>query len=227
MKKNTAVLIFANSSEKELIEKSIPSSFQLFEKLNTLVQETVRKTGLPYFLMTENEQIGSSFGERFTNAIQQIFDKGYENIISIGNDTPQLSAAHLQKANHLLSENKIVLGPSRDGGFYLMGIHRSLFKKEQFLKLSWQTRGLVKCVERLIYRSGASSCRLETLQDIDTSEDLRSILHVFGAISSEIRTIIVHLLKSNFLFFKKEENLKKTTYAHCFYNKGSPIILHY
>ena len=225
MKNNSAVLIFANTAEKEVLKKGIPSS-ELFDELNEQVLQTVKRSGLTYFLITENEQIGNSFGERFSNAIQQIFDKGYENVISIGNDTPQLTAAHLRQTNILLQDKKIVLGPSLDGGFYLMGIHRSLFRKAQFLKLPWQTANLVKCVERLIHKSGAASYRLEVLQDIDDARDLNSLLHIFSGISSEIRRIIVQLQRKSFSFFQKKQKIERNTYQYSFFNKGSPVRLH-
>ncbi|CAL68541.1 TIGR04282 family arsenosugar biosynthesis glycosyltransferase [Christiangramia forsetii] len=225
MRNNSAVLIFANTVEKEILKKGIPSS-EFFDELNEQVLRTVKKSGLTYFLITENEQIGNSFGERFSNAIQQVFDKGYENVISIGNDTPQLTAAHLRQTNELLRDKKIVLGPSLDGGFYLMGIHKSLFRRAQFLKLPWQTASLVKCVERLIHKSGAASYRLEVLQDIDDAKDLNSLLHIFSGISSEIRRIIVQLLRKSFSFFQKKQKIERSTYQYSFYNKGSPVILH-
>lgn len=226
MRNNPAVLIFANTPQNEVLKKGI-SSIDLFENLNAQVLNTVKKSGLTYFLITEKEQNGRSFGERFTNAIQFVFNQGFDNVITIGNDTPQLSVNHLRKTCQQLKENKIVLGPSVDGGFYLMGISKNLFDKNQFLKLPWQTKRLTKCVERLISKSVEKCYRLEVLRDIDNSKDLKSVLHIFRGISAEIRYIIVCLLKNNFLYFKKEENLKATNYPHCFYNKGSPIFLHY
>ncbi|SDS24508.1 DUF2064 domain-containing protein [Gramella sp. MAR_2010_147] len=225
MKNNSAVLIFANSAQKEILKKGILSP-ELFDKLNEQVLKTVKKSGLEYFLITENEQKGNSFGERFSNAIQEIFDKGYDHVISIGNDTPQLTSAHLKQASELLLDHKIVLGPSMDGGFYLMGIHKSLFRRTQFLKLPWQTTSLVKCVKRLIQKSGVASYRLEKLQDIDHAEDLNSLLHIFNGVSVGIRRIIVHFLKRRFSFFEKKQIIEKSSYLHSFYNKGSPEILH-
>jgi uncharacterized protein len=120
MKTKTAILIFANSAEKELTSKSISSS-DFFNLLDSDTVKTVKKTNLPYFHFSEKEQIGSSFGERFTNAIEAVFNKGFEHVISLGNDIPHLRANHILKATQNLATSDYVLGPSTDGGFYLMG----------------------------------------------------------------------------------------------------------
>ena len=76
MTKKTAILIFANSAKEEA--NANPLQIVLF--FETLTNETINKvkqTGLPYFHFTEKQQIGNSFGARFTNAIQSVFDKGF------------------------------------------------------------------------------------------------------------------------------------------------------
>ena len=223
MKGSTAVLIFANSSQKEIHEKNIPS-FKLFEKLNDKVLKTVKSSGLDYFLITENDQIGDTFGERFTNAIDTVFEKGFENIITVGNDTPQLSTAHLKKTAQLLEQNKIVLGRSRDGGFYLLGIQKRNFDSQQFLNLPWQTSKLSTYVERLLKRSSADIENLQTLQDIDSKKDLQAILHIFSEIPSEIIKIILQLTSQKTEISTSLIEAITELYRFDFYNKGSPQL---
>jgi len=225
MKNNSAVLIFANSAQKEILKKGIPSP-ELFDQLNDQVLKTVKKSGLEYFLITENEQKGNSFGERFSNAIQQIYDKGFENVISIGNDTPQLKVSHLLETNKLLKERKIVLGPSVDGGFYLMGIHKTLFQKDNFSKLPWQTKALATCVEDFITSLDEESYRLETLQDIDNSNDLKAVLKISKAISSTIIILIIRLIEKSGIFDLDHPEFYSNQYSYSFHNKGSPVRLH-
>ncbi|CAN0575163.1 unnamed protein product, partial [Ectocarpus sp. 12 AP-2014] len=68
----------------------MPKGERVFETLTKETLRKVKRTKQPYFHISEKEQTGNSFGERFTNAIQTVFDKGYEHIITVGNDTPQL-----------------------------------------------------------------------------------------------------------------------------------------
>lgn len=225
MKNNSAVLIFANSAQAEILKKGIPSP-ELFDKLNEQVLKTVKKSGLEYFLITEDDQIGNSFGERFSNAIQEIFDYGFKSVITIGNDTPQLKTSHLIEANKLLKERKIVLGPSIDGGFYLMGINKTLFQKDNFSKLPWQTKTLAKGVEDFIISLDEKCYKLETLQDIDNSNDLKAVLKLSKAISSTIIILIVQLLQKFTVWNFDSQALYNNQYSYTFHNKGSPAILH-
>ena len=80
MTKKTAILIFSNSAKEDAKRKSFADS-QLFETLTNETINKVKKTGLPYFHFTETQQEGTSFGARFSNAIQTVFDKGFTNII--------------------------------------------------------------------------------------------------------------------------------------------------
>ena len=67
--------------------------------LKDLNRHTIRQiehSGLDYFHFTEKEQEGGDFGERFIHAIQSVFNKGYEYIITLGNDTPQLRTKHIR-----------------------------------------------------------------------------------------------------------------------------------
>ena len=121
---STAILIFANSSQKEAEQKSILGAEKLFSYFNKQILEKVQKTELPYFIYSEKEQEGTTFGARFTNAIADVFSKGFTQIISVGNDTPSLKVTDILKAHHELQHNDVVIGPATDGGIYLLGIQK-------------------------------------------------------------------------------------------------------
>ncbi|MBB5267317.1 DUF2064 domain-containing protein [Algibacter amylolyticus] len=225
MSNKTAILIFANSAEKEIVSKSF-SSKQLFETLNAQTIKIAKKTGLAYFVYSEHEQVGFSFGERFTNAIQSVYNKGFNQVITIGNDTPHLTAKHLLKTVEKLETNAIVLGPSTDGGFYLMGLNKAFFNKNIFLKLPWQTSGLNRSISKISASKSIAICYLEVLTDIDTASDIQMVLNSFKAIATTIKSI---LLQSLFVVnrFSIYQNLAfKDFILHFQFNKGSPVLLH-
>lgn len=227
MLKNTAVLIFANSSKEEQRQKKIPGGFALFEVLNRKTQETAREFGLPYFHFTEKEQQGSTFGERFTNAIQHVFDEGYENIITIGNDTPHLKQSHLLRSAELLKQKKFVLGPSEDGGFYLMGIRRAHFDHASFLNLPWQTSKLSGAISRLLTNnSNAQLHKFQPLKDIDRLGDIKTFLNSFSNISADIKQVILALLQLKKEAFSSYLFLRYDLVNFSFHNKGSPVFPH-
>jgi hypothetical protein len=217
----TAVLIFANSPIAELENKPFGKRGELFAALTDHTLNTVKKTGLPYFLITEKQQLGNSFGERFVHAMEGLFNKGYNSIITIGNDTPSLLPSQILAAHTHLAAGKSVLGPSKDGGFYLMGLHISNFKAQAFLDLPWCTTRLAPQLMSLLNLVGGPVVRLRSLLDLDTLEDLRFYICSTHAIKA-LAGIILQIL-----FEQRRETISQKTVIslyHTFshYNKGSP-----
>ncbi|MGB3150839.1 MAG: DUF2064 domain-containing protein [Maribacter sp.] len=222
----TAVLVFANSSHEELLHKPMPKSELLFDTLTQETLKKVKKTGLPYFHLSEKEQKGKSFGERFTNAIQTVFDQGFENIITIGNDTPQLQTRHLLETKGALDAGRTVLGPSVDGGFYLMGIHKSNFEPESFKNLPWQRFSLLNRISFILDRSDALLYKLPVLGDIDNIKDVKRLISFRKSISSTLLNLLTLLIafENRIIdgFFQAILNI----FLQRPFNKGSPLLLH-
>jgi len=223
MNKKTAILIFANSAEKE-VERKPFLSMEIFTALNKQTLKTVEKSGIDYFIISEKQQIGTSFGERFLNAIETVFNKGFNNVITIGNDTPHLKTHHLIDALHQLDKKKLVLGPSKDGGFYLMGIKKTHFNKELLLKLPWQTNRLHAHISLFSKAKNIKTKFLELLKDIDSKEDIQFILDGFKTISLSILKLLQpFIFKISNTFFDNKCIVQNTSFSKNF-NKGSPII---
>lgn len=225
MNNKTAILIFANSAEKEILSKSFLNR-NLFDALNAQSITIAKKTGLPYFHYSETEQIGNSFGERFTNAIESIYNKGFDAIITIGNDTPHLTSNHILTTVKKLQKHDLVLGPSTDGGFYLMGLKKAQFNKTFFLKLPWQTTTLNRSISKLTNANKAAICYLQLLTDIDAATDIKFVINSFKKLSLAIKTLLLQslLITKNtityyFIVFK-------TFILNHPFNKGSPAQLH-
>lgn len=221
--KHTAIVFFANSSEEELKHKKIHNGSNLFQTLTKKTLQTIKKSGIPYFHFTEQEQNGNSFGERFTNAIQSVFELGYEQVITIGNDTPLLTKKHLLQAATNISPEQSVLGASVDGGFYLMGFHKTQFQAEFFTNLPWQTKQLQKQVYNWASRSSINLYKLNVLRDIDTVKDISIISSLYTINSTRINTLFLEILKipkKTILTYLsiKTSNISPET----FFNKGSP-----
>ncbi len=219
----TAVLVFANSSFEEMRRKKIDCGSQLFDALTRHTLKTVEKTGLPLFHITEDEQKGSSFGERFTNAMQYVFDQGFENVITVGSDSPHLTKTHILSAISQLEKGRSVIGPSADGGFYLMGLHRSDFEKSDFELLSWQTSRIREEVLDLLSLSYEKIHLLPTLFDIDTFRDLKTIAKYASGLSEKVlqlvRLMISLIIKSEIPVFSFVASFLSPIH----FNKGSPI----
>ena len=67
-------------------------------------------------------QRGSHLGERLENALEEAWAKAFGPLLVVGTDSPTLPLAFLEKALEALGRADVVLGPSEDGGFYLLGL---------------------------------------------------------------------------------------------------------
>ena len=94
----------------------------------------------------------------------------------MGSDTPLLTADHLKQSVQELERQDMVIGPSRDGGVYLLGFTREAYHKELFLQLPWLTSRLQ---QHLLYYADQVNCNftlLEELSDVDSALDLIRLL---------------------------------------------------
>lgn len=220
----TAVLIFANSSQEELKRKPMAKGKVLFDGLLRQTLDTVQKTKLPYFHFSEEQQCGNSFGERFVNAIEAVFDQGYEHIITVGNDTPLLKASHILKTRQQIEAGKSVMGPSADGGFYMMGLHKSQFNPSAFKKLPWQTSKLSKAISSLLGNSKKTLAWLEILVDIDKASDIKAIVKRGYILEKNFLKLLLSIIASKKEEFYFRASFFDATLTKIHYNKGSPMV---
>ena len=116
-------------------------------------------------------QKGHDLGERMKNAFKDGFEKGYKNIILIGSDLPEISETILVNAFEALKTKDTVFGPAKDGGYYLVGmkqLHEKLFDN-----IPWSTTKVFEETLKVLKSQSISLGLLETLNDIDTFEDLK------------------------------------------------------
>ena len=180
MKQRTAILLFSRSAKEEIVHKQF-SSTSLRQNKNIaakLIQQTSRiaqSSGLP--VLHADQQKGANFAERLSYSIQKAFQNGYEQVIAIGNDTPALNVAHLRQAEQALSQKNVVLGPSKDGGIYLLGLKKEAFNQLSFEQLSWQTAHLFTELIHFVSQQEWSFHTLETLADIDNAKDFLDFIN--------------------------------------------------
>jgi rSAM/selenodomain-associated transferase 1 len=115
-------------------------------------------------------QAEGDLGQRLDRAFRDAFTEGFTRVIVIGSDLPDLTTARLRNALAQLERNEAVIGPSFDGGYYLLGLRRLM--PEIFRDITWSTATVFgETVERL-RMAGVEPAVLETLRDVDRAEDL-------------------------------------------------------
>ena len=120
-------------------------------------------------------------GER----IERIMIRGLEvsgAVIAIGADSPAFTATHLRDALECLENHDAVLGPSTDGGFYLLGIRRC--PRGLFASLPWSTSETCQAVKARLREQAFSIAELEPLFDVDTPADISTLAGYLAAHSS-------------------------------------------
>lgn len=114
------------------------------------------------------KQIGRNFSERFNNAIKNSFQYGYDEILIIGNDSPDFSSGMILDSFNKVSQNKIVIGPSYDGGIYLLGLSKKDYANT--INVRWNTSLVLS--DLLNYYKSREIYLLPELIDIDSESDL-------------------------------------------------------
>jgi rSAM/selenodomain-associated transferase 1 len=115
-------------------------------------------------------QSGMDLGERMLNAFEAGFDLGYDKVILIGSDLPDLNSSLLESAFSKLDSADLVFGPAEDGGYYLIGM--TTLMPFIFKNKPWSQPHLLELTLKELERHNNSVALLNPLNDIDTFEDL-------------------------------------------------------
>jgi rSAM/selenodomain-associated transferase 1 len=117
-------------------------------------------------------QEGADLGERMAGAFDEGFRRGARRVAIIGGDVPWVSREAVTEAFRSLAEHDVVLGPTLDGGYYLLALARP--QPGLFRGIAWSTPSVLAATVERAGALGLSVRRLEPLPDIDTIEDVRS-----------------------------------------------------
>lgn len=116
------------------------------------------------------KQVEGDLGERMRTAFKHLFNMGYESVTALGTDCPYLSKDDLlNTAKYLSKENRVVVGPASDGGYYLIGCRKETFSVLNTKK--WSTPDLFEETLSIIKTKGYNYLSLEMKDDIDEIED--------------------------------------------------------
>ncbi|NEQ67468.1 MAG: glycosyltransferase [Symploca sp. SIO2D2] len=116
-------------------------------------------------------QGGGDLGERMARAVEDAFWKGADEVILLGGDCPAITTAVLQEAELRLEETDLVIGPSLDGGYYLLGM--SLGDRSLFDDVDWGSERVYGQTMDRIEQAGLDAAVLEKLEDVDDLESLK------------------------------------------------------
>jgi rSAM/selenodomain-associated transferase 2/rSAM/selenodomain-associated transferase 1 len=143
------------------------------------------------------EQREGDLGQRMARAFQENFQNKYRYIVLVGTDCPQMTAFHVKEAFNALKTHDMVIGPSEDGGYYLIGLSQMV--PELFVSMEWGTEQIFENTMERAKQLRLSVCVLAKLSDVDTPDGLP----LWNLVSNQFISVVIPTLN-------EEVNLPKT-----------------
>ncbi|HEX9757826.1 MAG TPA: TIGR04282 family arsenosugar biosynthesis glycosyltransferase [Nitrospiria bacterium] len=120
--------------------------------------------------LTQIEQKGEDLGKRMEKTFIDLGKMGIKKRVIIGADSPTLSPLQIQEAFEKLNDYPLTLGPSHDGGYYLIGISRET--PPIFSEITWGTNQVMTQTLKKLGHTTFKPHLLPFWYDVDTPEDV-------------------------------------------------------
>ena len=132
-------------------------------------------------------QRGNTLGERMVHGFQDLFLRGFDEVVMRNSDSPTLPNEVLQEAFRRLHEPAVdaVFGPDLGGGYYLVGLKRP--QPELFLDVTMSSQSMYSATLELARRNGHKVAELDPWLDVDTEADLRLLAQEIASGGEELR----------------------------------------
>ncbi len=120
-------------------------------------------------------QTGDDLGERMKRAFEDAFESGAASAVIIGTDIPDLTGRVIKNTFNVLKQEKMVLGPAKDGGYYLIGFAKAAFSRgmgDLFSGIKWGEKDVLKKTINAATGLGIRYSLVDELDDVDRPEDL-------------------------------------------------------
>ena len=118
-------------------------------------------------------QKGDDLGERMYRVLRKVLNLGYESVVLTGADLPMMTAAHLESGFSALETNDIAIGPTSDGGYYLIGMKKPC--REVFRVEGYGGSNVFENTVMAAKDAGLSVGLALLCDDVDTPEDLKAL----------------------------------------------------
>ena len=118
-------------------------------------------------------QVGEGLGKKMNNALNSVLALGYDAVVLTGADLPAMGTSHLQSGFHSLHHADVTLGPTSDGGYYLVGVKAPapyLFENQ-----TYGSGSVFDSACSAAAAAGKTFCPTLPCNDVDTPEDLRAL----------------------------------------------------
>jgi rSAM/selenodomain-associated transferase 1 len=121
-------------------------------------------------------QKGSDLGRRMRNSFISAFNNNFNRVVTLGSDIPDLPSNFIKDAFLALETHEVVIGPSFDGGYYLIGFRKDTFLPEAFDGINWGTQSVFQETLTVLQGAGYKIHIHPKWSDIDTYADLNHLV---------------------------------------------------
>ncbi len=118
-------------------------------------------------------QTGAGLGEKMHHAICRVLSQGYDRVVLTGTDLPQMTASHLKSGFAALEQADIAIGPTPDGGYYLIGMKQP--HAHPFRVGDYGGSTVYENTIHTISDAGLTVSQALICADVDTPEDLKNL----------------------------------------------------
>ena len=131
------------------------------------------RTGEAFSLLPQR---GADLGERLADVSDRLLGAGFSATMIIGTDSPTLPDTVLHEAHEVLGSDRadLVLGPAKDGGYYLIGLRRP--SRSLFHEIAWSTDTVLSQTVARAGKVGLRTHLLPAWYDVDVEPDLRRLV---------------------------------------------------
>lgn len=159
--------IFAEHTFRELLKTETVVPYLFFTEKND--KEKIEKWAGNKFILELQE--GNDLGNRMYNAFKKVINKGSKKTVVIGTDIPDMSSNIIRNAMYALDNSDVVIGPSNDGGYYLLGMKK--LYKNLFSGIEWSSESVLSLTLEKLNTLNLNYSMLPEFIDIDTEQDLK------------------------------------------------------
>lgn len=199
-RQETLILFFVRFPEPGAVKNRLAARIgpevaaELYGNFILDILRGLKSKGLPFRICFHPEQKGSSLrawlgeghayrpqrgmdlGERMRSGFLEAFSEGYKRVALVGSDLPDLPLSFFTLALNALRKYDSVIGPSVDGGYYLIGFREEAFLPDVFQGMNWGTEEIFSKTLSLLEGRQKRVRVLPPWRDVDTLEDLRALV---------------------------------------------------
>ena len=124
----------------------------------------------PNDIYKKEKQVEAGLGQKMEGAFEKLFAYGHQHVLIIGSDCYDLTSDIIAQAFDILQSSDVVIGPAKDGGYYLLG--QKKLNSKLFAITEWSNSAVLQQTIAACEQSQLTYTVLQILSDVDEAQDI-------------------------------------------------------